>query len=334
MLRRISAVLIILGGLALIILPVTEHVWSGAGPAKTMIDSFKPVMAQSAMAAVGADLQQLGAANTQLSTQVMPMLGSQLHLSPAQLQGALASNFSSVATGMAQLPGILKHFAGMGALMSGQIANFQAASTIPVSGVPMTVLPWGFALVGVLAVAFGIMMLVGKAKAPAIAALVLGIVVVGSSFALSFPQKAVAADHMITALRPVMTAQSATQMGQSLAVVGAMVNQMETQMIPYVATQLQMSPTAFNQMLGTQFPAVGTALKNMPTTAATFAGMQSKISSNLNNYAQAAAIPSMTFMVWLFIGVGVLCILGGLAGLGGATETKREEAKSTSTVSV
>ncbi len=324
--RRLFAVLIILGGLALIIVPVTEHVWSGAGPANTMINAFKPVMTQASLRSVQGDLQQLGAADTQLSSQVLPVLGTQLHLSSAELQAAVSSNFPAVATGMTQLPGILSHFDDSGALLASQLNNFNAAASIPMSGVPMTVLPWGFAIVGVLAVIFGAMMFVGRAKAPAIAALVLGVAVVGGSLGLSFPHKAVSADHLITALRPVMTTQSATAMSQSLNVVGAMVTQLDGEMLPYVATQLKMTPASFDALMASQFPAVTTALKNMPTTAATFSGLQSKISANIANYDAAAAIPSMTFLVWLFIGVGALCIVGGAIGLsGGASASKSEK---------
>lgn len=327
MLKRLSAALIILGGLALVVVPYTEHVWSGAGPAKAMITSFTPVMNAPALHVIQTDLRQLSAADQQLTTQTMPALAMQLHLTPAQLQQATVSNFPAVATGMAQLPGILHHFDTYGGLLQSQLANFHEASTIPTSGVPITILPWGFLAVGILAIVIGAAMLFSKGKGPAIAALVLGLAVVVGSLALSFPHKAVSADHMITGLRPVMSTQSAAGMGASLGVVGAMISQMEGQMLPYVATQLKMPPAAFNAFLGSQFPAVATALKNMPSTSATFAAIHNKIASNISNYDQAAAIPSMTFLIWLFLGVGAIGILGGVGGLVGApTAMRREEA--------
>lgn len=321
MIRRISAILIILGGLALIIVPITEHVWSGAAPAKAMISSFKPVMSSASLQIVQTDLAQLAAGNHQLTTQVMPALAGQLHMTPQQLQQAMSTNFPQVSTGMAALPGILTHFDNYGSLLQSQLANYQAASSMPASGIPLTAMPWGFLLAGVLAISFGVGMLVTKGKGPAIAALVLGAAILISSASLSFPHKAVSADHMMSGLRPVMNAQAVTGMGEALGVVNGMITQMENQMFPYVANQLHMTPTAFNTFMATQFPTVGETLKNMPSTMALFQGMHNKIESNLSNYQKASAIPSMTFLVWLLVGVGAVGVLGGLAGIAGSAST-------------
>lgn len=320
MLRRISAILIILGGLALIVVPVVDHVWSGSPPAHAMINSFKPVMTTASMQVIQTDLQQLSAANHQLTTEAIPALAGQLHMTPAQLQQAMSTNFSAVATGVAAMPSILAHFDGFATLIRSQLVNFQQASTIPISGMPITVMPWAFTLVGLLVLVFGVGMLTKKGKGSAVAALVLGLAIVLGSVALSFPQKAVSADHMITGLKPIMTTQSVSSMTQSLDVVAAMTNQMNTQMFPYVASQLKMTPAAFNTFMGSQFPDVGTALKNMPTTSAMFSGMRGKIAGNLTNYQRASAIPSMTFLIWLLVGVGGIGILGGVAGLVGASD--------------
>lgn len=324
MLRRIAAVFIILGGLALIIVPVTEHVWSGTPPAQRMITSFTPVMTTSSLAVIQSDLAQLSSADHQLSSQTLPALATQLHMTVPQLQQAMVSNFPAVATGMTQLPGILTHFDSYGGLLQSQLTNFHEASTIPVKGVPMTVLPYGFALVGILAIVLGVLMLLRPKRWPAIGAMVLGLAVIVSSLVLSFPHKAVSADHMITGLKPVMTTQSVTGMGQSLQVVGAMITQMEGQMFPYVATQLHMVPSAFNSFMQSQFPAVGTALTHMPETSATFAGIQKKLADNVPNYAAAAQIPSMTFLIWLFMGVGAIALIGGALGAVGSTKAKTD----------
>ncbi len=332
MIRRLSAILIILGGLALIIVPVVENVWTGSAPAKAMISSFKPVMTTASLQVIQTDLQQLGAANQQLTTQAIPALAGQLHMTPAQLQQAMATNFKSVATGLTQLPTILAHFDNYGTLLQGQLANYQAAAAMPVSGVPMTVMPWGFLLAGILAVAFGVGMLMTKGRGPAIAAIVLGAAILVSSLAFSFPHKAVSADHMMTGLRPVMSEQSVAGMGQALGVVNAMVGQMETQMFPYVAKQLNMTPQAFSSFMGTQFPAVGTVLTGMPSTMAVFDGMHSKLATNISNYQKASQIPSMTFLVWMLVTVGAIGLLGGLAGVASkeAKDTGKDHGSPTS----
>lgn len=323
MLRRIFAVLIILGGLVLIIAPVTEHIWTGAAPANSMINSFKPAMTASSLHVIQDDLQQLSAANHQMTAQLIPALASQLHLSSSQLQQIMSTKFPAVQTGLTQLPSILNNFDGFGVLLQSQLTNFHEASTIPIKGVPLTTLPWGFLLVGVIAVVIGIVMFLRKSMAAALAALVLGIAVVLGSVALSFPHKAVSADHLITSLRPVMSAQNVLGMGQSLGVVGAMTTQLETQMLPYVAAQLNMSASALEGFLGSQFPAVATAFQNMPSTAATFEGLHTNIANNVSNYNKAAQIPSMTFLVWLFVGVGAICFLGGVVAL--ATDKKESK---------
>lgn len=315
MLRRVIGVLFVIGGVTLIVVPAAEHVWSGAPPASSMVNSFKPVMTTASLRSMRADLQQLGAGDQQLATQVLPALAAKLHLTPAELQHVMATKFPAAATGIAQIPTIVKNFGGVGNVVQSQLANFRQVASFPTGAVPISALPWGLLAVGAAAMVLGALMLWRKSTNVALVAALVGVAVVVGALALSLPHKAVSTDHLISDMRPVISSTSANAMGHSLTVVGAAVTQLEKQVLPFVATQTKTPLPALMTFIETQFPAVGTTLKNMPSTSATFAGLQKVIAGNVSNYERAAAIPSVTFLVWIVVGVGLLLLLGGTVAL-------------------
>lgn len=313
MIRRVAAILTILAGVALIVAPIVDHVFTAVGPTHRMIKSFTPVMTPATLHTLSGDLTLLRTADTQLTTEAFPDLARQLHLSPSGIATFTEHDFPAVATGLAQLPAVLTHFQGLGDVLGAQLTDFQEAKSIPVSSVPITTMPWGLVVIGALGVIAGALLL-RPGRGNAVPVLVLGVIVVAGSLATSLPHKAVSADHLITALAPVMTPATVASATGSLKVVEAMGAQLQSGLLPAVAAQLKATPAQFESALGTDFPAVGRTLRNLPTMTDTFTGLVGKINSNIANYNQAHKVPSLTFLVWLLVGIGAGWIVMGLVG--------------------
>jgi hypothetical protein len=110
-----------------------------------------------------------------------------------------------------------------------------------------------------------------------------GVLVVVFSLALSFLSKSSAADDLNDALKPVYTEELVSQSTQALGVVGAMGQEMQTGMLPALASQLQMDDAAMQGFLS-QFPATAGALENLGDTLGRFQGMVTAFGSQLDNY--------------------------------------------------
>jgi len=318
--RKICGWLMIVGGLVLIVVSVLDHVWSAVGPAKRMLASFKPVMTSAALSHIRGDLVTVAKGATQLRNGALPAMATEMRLSPTQLQGLLTSHYPSVAAGLAAFPGIIAHFSGMTDLLVAQLGNYRAASTLPVSGVPLTTMPYIFVGLGILGMACGVFVLFRSgSRSAGVPAVALGVIVIVAVLAGSMVPKATSSDHLLTALKPVMTASTVRSADSSLAVVAAMGKQFETGVLPGVASDLHTSPTALGTSLATHFPALGATLVALPSLESTFQGFAGKISANLANYQAAAKIPSLVFLVWLMIGVAAAWIVLGLGAIVGSS---------------
>lgn len=216
----------------------------------------------------------------------------------------------------------------MTTLLVRELPNYHAAATLPFSGVSLTTMPYVFLILGILGIACGVFVVVrSSSRSAGVPAVVLGVIVIVAVLAGSMLPKASSSDHLITALKPVMTTGTVKSADQSLAIVGAMGKQFETGVIPGVASSLHTTPVALGTSLATQFPALGATLGALPTLESTFQGFAGKIGANLANYKAAAKIPSLVFLVWFLICVAGAWIVLGLATMVGsssaATSTRR-----------
>jgi hypothetical protein len=306
----------IVGGLVLIVVPLFAHLDSGAGPTQSLIRSFAPVMTANSVGVVNSDLQHLHQGDVQLTTAVLPSLAVELHMTPAQLQGFLSTHFAATSAGITALPAILTHFEALGAILQQQRPDFTAAKAVPFLGLPLTSLPLIYLGLGILGIASGLWCLFRPAGRPWLPATILGIVVLVAVLAGSLVPKAVSVDHLVTALKPVMTQATVSSATNSLHVVGAMGSHLQGDVLPAVAAELHTTPQVLSSNLATHFPAFGWTLASLPSVSTTFSGLTSTINVNLNNYSHTESVRSLTFLVWLLVGVAVLWILLGLVVLG------------------
>ena len=311
--RRIAAVVTIVVGIALIVTTFANSLFS-VGPAfEEMVDDFRPIMTDEAIATARADLQLLGDATTEITTAAIPALAQQLGTDPAGFQAIMAQQFPDVATGLEQLPSILPTFNGLIDTLDEQQENFASADEIPTKDLPATTVPWGLLLVGLAAIGTGVFMWF-RSRLGSFIALGLGVAVVVVSLLFSLLGKAGDADDLNDALEPVYTVQTVDGASAALIVVQDMGNEMNREMLPFLAQQLGMQPEELQAFLGTSFPSMAAALGSMPDALARFELLSDTFRANLDNYDTLQPVRFSPIVITLVIG-GVVIALAGIWAL-------------------
>ena len=269
-------------GVVVLIVLFGTNLFAVGSAFEELTDEFRPIMNDEAIAAAKADVAGLAAVSEEFSTQVAPAVAQSLQLTPDELNAFIGTNFPAVAAGLAALPEIVTQFTSVVGLLEQQQSNFEQADQIPTSNLPASTVPWIILLIGIGAIAVGIVML-GKSDYAWLIATGFGVLVVAISLLLSFLPKATAADDLNAALKPVYTQELVTQSAQALGLVSAMGQQMQEEMLPALAQQLQMDEAGMQAFLG-QFPATAMALAGLGESTERFQTMVTAFDSQLENY--------------------------------------------------
>ena len=313
--RRVAAGVMVLLGLSFVVWTLAANLFK-VGPAfDRLTDGFRPMMTQQQISTYQQQVQGLSVAATEINTKLIPALGQQLHMTPAQLQTMLAQQFPAVATGLTQVQPITQNFTGLLNTMDKTQPLFVSADAIPTKNIPSTAVPWSLFAVGLIVLGLGgVVWFSPRLRTPVIATAV-GAALIALPLSMNLVTKASNADKMNTLLKPVYTQSLINNANSALNTLGAMGTQMQNEMLPAMATQLHMTPAQLNAMLGQNFPATAAALKSLPTAMADFGSMTKQYSLHLADYKVLKPV-SFEPIVWLMISGGiVLFLLGGVGVL-------------------
>jgi len=307
--RRLPAFGVLAIGVIVLIVLFANNLFTVGGAFEELTDSFRPIMTDEAIATAQADVAGLGAVSEEFNTQVAPAVAEALQMSGDELNTFLGTSFPAVAAGVGALPEIVPQFTDVVGLLAQQQSNFEQADAIPNGSLPASSVPWILLLIGVGAVVVAILML-GKRDWAWLIAVGFGVLVVVLSLALSFLSKSSAADDLNDALRPVYTQELVSGSAQALGVVGAMGEQMQAELLPALASQLQMGEAEMEGFLS-QFPATAAALEGLQDSLGRFQTMITAFDSQLDNYdtiKNTALYPiSLTILI-----AGLLIIVCGV----------------------
>jgi hypothetical protein len=307
--RKVVAVLVIAIGAVMIVMTAANNLFKVGPSFENLMGDFRPHLTTSSIATSRSDLAGLSAAGTELQTKMMPAMAQQLGMTPAQFSAYVAQNYPQVSAGMTSLPQIVTTFDGVVTTLDQNRPLFRSADSIPTESVPATTLPWMLAAVGlVLMLAGGLLWT--RPRMGATVAVVLGALMVAAPLALSLPQKASDADQLNSNLKPVYTSALIAQSQTALATVSGMGTQLQGEMLPALAAQLNMTPTQLQQFLGQSFPATAAALANLPAAMPRFQNMVATFDSNLGNYNTLKPV-SFAPIIWTTMGLGLLTAIGG-----------------------
>lgn len=312
--RKISGGLVILVGVVFIVVTLINNLFA-VGPAfEEMITDFRPLLAEESLNTARADVAVLEAAGEEFQTAVAPGMAQALGMTPEEFAGMVQGQYPAVAQGMQALPEITATFSGLIDTLDSQRALFESADAIPTNDLPATTVPWIITISALLAIAIGVMLFMPGRVWP-IAAIVLGAALVITTFALNLPQKAADADELNENLSTIYTQELIDGATGSLAIVGAMGEEMQTKMLPDLAAALGMSPDELNAFMGEKFPATAAAMQSMPESLPRFDGFVGTFAMNLDNYETIQPV-SFTPIIWMMVIGGILILLaGGYAGI-------------------
>jgi hypothetical protein len=312
-LKYVAPGLVILAGVAFIVVTFAQNLFAVGSDFEEMITDFRPAIQDEVLDVYRADIAGLAAVADEFQTAVLPGLAQALGQTPEALGGVLNTQFPAVAQGMALLPQAGPTFSGLIDTLASQQDNFASADAIPTNKFVAQTVPWGFFIVGLLAIGIGVWMVLKGTRLAAIIAAVLGVLIVVGSFVLSLPGKAADADDLNEALEPVYTVETIEGAKGALTVISAMGEQMSTEMMPGLGQMLGMDMDSLNQFLGANFPATAQALQTFPDSMGRFDQLVSTFDANLDNYGTLNPV-KFTPIIWIFIIGGFLMIVGG--GLG------------------
>ena len=307
--RKISGGLVILVGVVFIVVTLINNLFA-VGPAfEDMISDFRPLLAEESLNTARADIAVLDAAGTEFQTAVAPGMAQALGMTPEEFGAMVQSQYPAVAQGMQALPEITATFSGLIDTLDSQRALFESADAIPTDDLPASTVPWIITISGLLAIAAGVMLFM-PGRVWAIIAVVLGAVLLITTFALNLPQKAADADELNENLTPIYTQELIDGAEGSLAVIGAMGQEMQTKMLPDLAANLGMSPDELNAFMGENFPATAAAMQSMPESLPRFEAFVGTFAMNLDNYETIQPV-SFTPIIWMMVIGGILILLAG-----------------------
>ena len=307
--RKISGGLVILVGVVFIVVTLINNLFA-VGPAfEEMITDFRPLLAEESLNTARADVAVLEAAGEEFQTAVAPGMAQALGMTPEEFAGMVQGQYPAVAQGMQALPEITATFSGLIDTLDSQRALFESADAIPTNDLPATTVPWIITISALLAIAIGVMLFMPGRVWP-IAAIVLGAGLVITTFALNLPQKAADADELNENLSTIYTQELIDGATGSLAIVGAMGEEMQTKMLPDLAAALGMSPDELNAFMGENFPATAAAMQSMPESLPRFDGFVGTFAMNLDNYETIQPV-SFTPIIWMMVIGAILILLAG-----------------------
>ena len=307
--RKISGGLVILVGVVFIVVTLINNLFA-VGPAfEEMITDFRPLLAEESLNTARADIAVLEAAGEEFQTAVAPGMAQALGMTPEEFAGMVQGQYPAVAQGMQALPEITATFSGLIDTLDSQRALFESADAIPSDDLSATTVPWIITISGLLAIAAGVMLFM-PGRVWAILTVVLGAVLLIATFALNLPQKAADADELNENLTPIYTQELIDGATGSLAIIGAMGQEMQTKMLPDLAAALGMSPDELNAFMGENFPATAAAMQSMPDSLPRFEGFVGIFAMNLDNYETIQPV-SFTPIIWMMVIGGILILLAG-----------------------
>lgn len=307
--RRIAAVVLGLIGVALLATTFVNNLFNVGPSFEDLMKSFRPHLTSAAITTAHSDVNGLSAAGTEMQSKMLPTLAAELKMTPAQLSAYLSGNFAQVSAGVTQLPGIVTRFDGVVTTLDKQRPLFASADAIPTKSLPATTVPWGLAFAGIAALGAGALMWWRPRVGGAVAAGV-GLLLVAVPLMLSLPGKASDADKLNANLKPVYTASFIAQANSALSTVSGMGTQMQSSLLPALATQLKMPPAQLQQFLGQQFPATSAALATMSTTVPRFQSLVTAFDKNLGNYNTLKPVKFVPIINTLLV-CGILTLLAG-----------------------
>jgi Bacterial protein of unknown function (DUF937) len=320
--RKVPAMVVLVAGLAMIVLPLAVNSFTTANQAQQLLDGARPIVAPPYLQQEFlAGLQTASQTEQLLTGPGFALLASDLGQTPAQFQAQVAAQWPAIVSAQQQAPAIEAAAQAILSNLERHQHDFQLADAIPVPGFRLVSAIWILLIFGALVVAGASWFLLRPGLAPAVAITALGVVFVVSAFATSLPAKASAA-HQVTASLTITPAKNAKILAQ-FETVSAAFGQVQTQLLPQAAQQLGTDPGTLSSQLDTAVPGLAAGLSQIPLILGHFGGAVRFRENNVSNVPPVRSFPFQA-LLWTEIALGALAAAGG--GLSLAVSRPRRQA--------
>jgi hypothetical protein len=313
----------------LVTVPVGTRLFARTSAAQRLTDRIRPAMTTQSLERLRREYDTGREAGTQLINQALPALASRLGETPEQLNASIQANYPDVAAGFQQFPVIAAKVGAVLTLFEKDQKEFQAADSIPTTWLPFTVGPWLMELVGLALVVLGLATLglgrLGRAGtrsrvAPVLATGLIGLALAVGPLVVSFPHKTSQSAALVDDLRPLITRPVADTVKGWQAAMEKMTAQLDDQLLPALAAQLNETPAQLTASLAPDFPAAASGLPQLRAVFVDFGDKTRRLDASVRDFAQTKRIPFRA-LPWLFIPPGIALVAG--SGLTLAAERRR-----------
>jgi hypothetical protein len=316
--RKTAGVILVLAGLVLVVEPFADKLFSRTQKFEAMTADFRPVMRPETIATFRQDLQTLSALPAALQSSLIPALAQQAHVTPAQLQQLLASNYPAITNGVQAIGPLSAQLTRTLDTMQSQLSDFEKTDAIPTKTRSTEGIPWALLLTGIVALIAGFAVFSPGRIAPAVA-VVLGALLIGVPLVTSMPTKTPAADRLNASNRALITTANAEALNTAVTTLTALGTEFQTKLIPDLAARFQIPPAQLvaNPVVASLATALPAGLQRIQTAA-------TLIDSNVARY-EAVRPVSFVRVMWVSIGSGMAALLAGILGLAyaqGAAEVR------------
>jgi hypothetical protein len=308
--RRIAALGMVALGVWLILLIPIFSLFSRTSDADYVTGKFRPIFTPAYIAQLKRDYSDIRGLGLQFIGQTRPYLAEQLGVSQDQFDATVRRQFPAVAAGVAELPGAVKlvdpviprleHIQRSG--------DFHRADSIPGLGLPTRSVPWILIALGGAAIAVGAFAFLGPGRLALTGCLALSTAVLVAAFALNLPAKFRSTDRIVSVGRVALSQRAADTATNTVKVVNAMVPEVEKKVIPALASQLHVTPSALTQQLGARFPQVARGLRRWPQIQPGAADLAARQEASVRRFAEGDGIPFRT-LPWLLIAPAAVAAL-------------------------
>jgi hypothetical protein len=152
-------------------------------------------------------------------------------------------------------------------------------------------------------------------KLLAVIAVVCGIGLMISPFALSLFDRAPAGERIVGRFRTTMSEEGLQELRSNFATIGALADQFVNQTGPGLAQALHMSTAEYNAFVAREFPKVAAGVKEIPPLVAFVSPVAARLEQLHPQFAAVDSLPflglSLATVPWILLGIGA-----GLVGLG------------------
>ena len=307
--RRITSLVAVVGGLALIVFTFASASFLRTGDGERVLGRFRTVTTAPGFAAFHAAYAETAAAVDELVNKDYPRFARDFGVSTPQFDSFARSNFPTVVYGVRTvdaLPSLIGPVAnGVAALPDGKFAPVYA---LPVKGVSLTAVPWLLLGLGLVLVGGGACVLRRRATWAVAALLVVGAAMVVVPLAISLPSKVSQTSRVIALASVGLSPNSAARSEQASYAADAMVRELQAGLLPAVAKRQGLALAAFDEQLSTQSPALTKFLADWPKLAPANFAFAAAIRESVGEFAEAKRFPFES-VPWLLIALGGLLVI-------------------------